>query len=134
MPQSYAALYHHCIFSTKDRQLIIQPEIQPRLFEYIGGLCRARQCSLLSAGGMPDHVHLLVSLSREISVAAFMRDIKSNSSRWINDLDPDLRFEWQAGYGAFTASHSNLDAIQKYIADQAEHHRKKTFKDRKSVV
>ena len=127
MPQSLASLNFHLVFSTKNRQPLIDPEIQERLYEYIGGILRAEKSVLLAAGGMPDHVHLLVSLSRELSIADTLRLVKANSSKWVHETFPHRQnFGWQAGYGAFSVSFSNLPEVKKYIAGQAEHHRIRT--------
>ena len=85
MPQSFASLHCHIVFSTKHRQPKITPDLQPRLFEYIGGILRNHSACLVAAGGMPDHIHLLVSLGRTLSVADTVRLIKSNSSAWLHD-------------------------------------------------
>src|SRR5262245_44322871 len=96
----------------------------------MGGIARNEKCVLLAAGGVPDHVHLLVSLSKEIAVADVLRLIKTNSSKWIHETFPAMAsFAWQAGYGAFSVSYSNTDAVKRYIANQAEHHRVKTFQE-----
>ena len=130
MPQSLASLNFHFVFSTKNRQPLIDTEIQARLYEYIGGILRAEKSVLLAAGGMPDHVHLLVSLSRELSIADTLRVVKANCSKWIHETFPDRQnFGWQAGYGAFSVSFSNLPEVKKYIAGQAEHHRIRTFQE-----
>ncbi len=130
MPQSYTALYVHAVFSTKNREASITGDLQPRLYEYIGGIVRSHDGRLLAAGGMPDHVHLLLSLGKQQSIADAMRVIKSNSSGWVHETFPDrLKFAWQSGYGAFTVSHSGLDAVTKYIADQEEHHKTQTFQE-----
>lgn len=130
MPQSYTCLNYHFIFSTKDRQPLITPELQPRLHEYIGGIFRRNKSILLSAGGVMDHVHLLVGMSKELPVSEAMRVIKSESSKWIHETFPSMSsFAWQRGYGAFTVSFSNIDSIKKYIATQEEHHRTKLFKE-----
>ena len=130
MPQSFASLHCHIVFSTKNRLPSIDGEWQARLYEYIGGILRKEKCVLSAAGGMPDHVHLLVSLSREIAVADLVRLIKANSSKWVHETFPTSRaFAWQAGYGAFSVSHSNRDAVKKYIAGQAAHHRVRTFQE-----
>ena len=84
MPQSFTCLHFHFIFSTKNRLPLIAPELQPRLFEYLGGIVRAEKGRLIATGGMPDHVHLLASLSKEMAVADAMRIIKANSSAWIH--------------------------------------------------
>ena len=130
MPQSFAAVHIHAVFSTKNRTPQIELETQSRLFEYMGGLCRARKSPLLAAGGTRDHVHLLISLSRELSVAKTIGEIKANSSGWIHETFERQRdFDWQEGYGAFSVSHSNLDSVKCYLARQTEHHRKRSFQD-----
>jgi len=130
MPQSFGSLHFHLIFSTKNRYPSIDPDLQSRLYEYIGGIVRAQKSALLAAGGMPDHVHLLVSLSRELSIAEILRLIKANSSKWVHSTFPDRRqFAWQAGYGAFSVSFSSLADAKEYIGHQAEHHRVRTFQD-----
>jgi REP element-mobilizing transposase RayT len=130
MPQSYASLHHHLIFSTRHRAPILDAEFLPRLYQYVGGILRAEGCVLVAAGGTPDHIHLLVSLSRENSVAETLRQIKANSSKWIHETDPDRAgFAWQAGYGAFAVSYSRLESVKAYLARQAEHHRTHTFQE-----
>ena len=130
MPQSFGSLYFHLVFSTKNRQPLIDAELQTRLYEYIGGILRAEKSVLLAAGGMPDHVHLLVSLSRELSIAEAVRLVKANSSKWIHATFAERQqFTWQAGYGAFSVSFSNLPDVKNYLARQAEHHRVRTFQD-----
>ncbi len=130
MPQSFACLNCHIIFSTKHREPLLLPDRAPRLYAYIGGAVRAKGSSLTAAGGMPDHVHLLVSLGKQTSAANLVRDIKSNSSRWIHETVSGLSaFAWQAGYGAFSVSRSNLDKLKGYIAGQHEHHRVRSFQE-----
>jgi REP element-mobilizing transposase RayT len=130
MPQSFAYLNCHIIFSTKNREPLLMPEWATRLYEYIGGTIRAKGGALLAAGGMPDHVHFSVSMGRQMSVSDAVRDIKSNSSRWIHETIADLRgFAWQEGYGAFSVSRSNVDDVKRYIGSQAEHHRVRSFQE-----
>jgi REP element-mobilizing transposase RayT len=130
MPQSFTCLHFHFIFSTKNRVPCLTPDFQLRLFEYIGGVLRAHQGRLLAAGGMPDHVHLLCSLSKQQAVADALRVIRANSSKWIHDTSPQQRdFAWQAGYGAFAVSYSHRDQVKRYLAKQEEHHRKVTFQE-----
>jgi REP element-mobilizing transposase RayT len=120
----------HIIFSTKNHEPLIVGDLAPRLFQYIGGIVRGKGDVLTAAGGMPDHVHLLVSLGKLSSIANTVRDIKSNSSRWIHETVATLHgFAWQAGYGAFAVSCSNLDEVNRYIAGQSEHHRVRTFEE-----
>jgi REP element-mobilizing transposase RayT len=120
----------HIIFSTKNRAPMIATALQPRLFDYIGGIVQAEKNCLIAAGGMPDHVHLLVSLGREASIADTIRLIKANSSKWIHETFQQLHdFAWQSGYGAFAVSFSNIGAVKRYIARQEDHHRQRTFQD-----
>ena len=129
MPQSFASLHCHIFFSTKHRSPLIKPEMQPRLFQYIGGIFRTHSSALIAAGGMPDHVHLLASLARTLSVADAVRLVKSNSSRWTHEELKIPEFRWQDGYGAFAVSYSNLEQVKAYLANQAEHHRVISFQD-----
>ncbi len=130
MPQSFTSLHVHVVFSTKNRAPLITPDLQPRLYEYLGGILRSQGCRLLAAGGTPDHVHLLVSLSKQMSVSEAVRLIKSNASKWVHETFPERRdFAWQAGYGAFSVSFSNLERVKHYLAHQAEHHRTRTFQE-----
>ncbi len=130
MPQSFGSLYFHLIFSTKNRVPSISDTIQPRLFEYLGGILRNQKGRLVAAGGIEDHVHLLVSLSRQACISDTLRDLKSNSSGWIHETFPTQRsFAWQSGYGAFSVSFSALDSVRKYLENQKEHHAKQTFQE-----
>jgi putative transposase len=130
MPQSFSFLACHVIFSTKNREPLIADETAPRIYEYLGGICRETGSALLAAGGMPDHVHLLISIGRQLATADLIRTLKTNSSGWIHKTFANLQgFAWQNGYGAFSASFSNLEAIKRYIANQAEHHRTKSFQE-----
>ena len=130
MPQSFGALHFHLVFSTKNREPMIDADLQPRHYEYMGGILRAEKSVLLAAGGMSDHVHLLVSLSRELSIAETVRLVKANSSKWIHQTFPErAAFAWQAGYGAFSVSLSNLPDVKTYLARQAEHHRVCSFQE-----
>ncbi|QJW96241.1 IS200/IS605 family transposase [Frigoriglobus tundricola] len=130
MPQTYTCLHYHLIFSTKNRDPIIAPDMRPRLWEYIGGTVRGLNGIPILVGGTADHVHLLVTLRQIPALADFMRDMKAAASGWVHDTFPEMRkFAWQAGYGAFTVSHSGINAVKAYIANQEEHHRKQTFQD-----
>jgi REP element-mobilizing transposase RayT len=130
MPQSFVSLHYHLIFSTKNRLPTLTAALAPRLYEYLDGILRAERGVLLSAGGMPDHIHLLVGLHQDHSVAGVLRLLKANSSKCVHETFPQLQaFAWQAGYGAFTVSYSNLSKVKAYIAGQAEHHRVRTFQE-----
>src|ERR1044071_2828393 len=130
VPQSYTSLYHHFIFGTKNRQPLIGIELQERLYAYIGGIIRSEMGTLIAAGGMPDHIHLLASLHGQASTSELMRLVKTNSSKWVHESFDDRReFAWQDGYGAFSVSFSALDRVKQYIHEQEMHHRKLTFEE-----
>jgi putative transposase len=129
MPSTHLSLHFHVVFSTKDRQPFIAEAWRGRLHEYLGGLVRAADGVPEIIGGTADHVHLLVGLRASHTLASFVQDIKQTSSRWIHETIGEKDFAWQQGYGAFTVSVSNVDAVKQYIAGQEEHHRKKTFQE-----
>jgi putative transposase len=130
MAQSFVCLNYYLIFGTKGREPILSDAMRPRLYEYVGGILRAGRSKLVAAGGMPDHTHWLGSLHQQSSVAEALRQIKASSSKWIHDQYPGMSsFAWQAGYGAFAVSYSNLAAVETYIRGQAEHHRTTTFQE-----
>ncbi|MGA2801943.1 MAG: IS200/IS605 family transposase [Verrucomicrobiota bacterium] len=129
MPATHLSLHYHIVFSTKDRHPFIVDEWRVRLHEYLGGLIRAADGIPEAIGGTADHVHLLVGLRATHPLASFVQDIKQTSSRWIHETLGVKNFAWQQGYGAFTVSISNRDAVKEYIANQAEHHQTKTFQE-----
>lgn len=125
MAHTFTNLITHAVFSTKDRLPPIDGELQQRLFPYLGGIVRELGGKALAINGMGDHVHLLLVLSAEHSVAEAMRTVKANSSRWIHQTWPARsRFAWQRGYGAFSVSRSNVPAVARYIEEQQKHHRR----------
>ena len=128
MASTLTNLLYHIVFSTKRRLPLITPAIRDVLYPYVGGIIRGEGGVLLDAGGIADHVHLVVKFKADISVAEMLRKIKGNSSKWLNDRPGQLRrFAWQAGYGAFTVSQSQVDAVRRYVQGQEEHHRRATF-------
>ena len=130
MPQTFTSLHYHIVFSTKHRDPSITPELQPRLYEYLGGIVRSQGGQLVAAGGIPDHVHLLMRLNQQHAVADVMRVLKANSSGWVHETFPQLRnFAWQTGYGAFTVGLSTMARVKRYIANQEEHHKQESFQD-----
>ncbi len=129
MPSTHLSLHFHVIFSTKDRHPFIAETWRPRLHEYFGGLVRAAEGIPEAIGGTADHVHLLVGLRATHVLAAFVKDIKQTSSRWIHESINLKNFAWQPGYSAFTVSVSNCGTVKEYIANQAEHHRIKSFQE-----
>ena len=130
MAQTLVSLMVHVVFSTKHREPFITPEIEPELFAYIGGILKNHESRLLDAGGTANHVHLLVSQSKNVSLSSLMKDVKKDSSSWIKTKGSQFRnFHRQDGYGAFSIRNSNVPELKKYIAGQKEHHRKRTFQE-----
>ena len=130
MPHSYVSALFHCAFSTKGRRRTISPELQDRLWPYLGGIARENKMKALAVGGIEDHVHLLLSLPSTIEVAKAIQLIKGGSSKWVHDTFPEHRdFAWQEGYGAFSIGISQLEETKRYIATQREHHRRRTFQE-----
>ena len=130
MPQSLVSLHAHVIFSTKYHEPTIDTDLAPRLNGYIGGIVGKTGSVLITIGGVADHVHLLVSLGRQTCIADLVRDVRSNSSKWVHEAFPDrVAFGWQAGYGAFAVSASLLDRVKGYTAGQEDRHRRQTFQD-----
>ena len=128
MSQTLTSLLVHLIFSTKNRVPIITPEVEPALFAYMGGILKNHGSRLLDAGGTSDHVHLLVSQSKNIALSALMKELKGSSSAWIKTVGSGFRdFHWQDGYGAFSIGQREIPELKRYIANQKEHHRQQTF-------
>jgi len=127
---SFTSCLLHCVWATKERRPLIKPELQPRLWAYIGGIARENDMRALIVGGVEDHVHSVISLPRALSIAKAIQLLKGNSSKWIHETFPDQQeFGWQEGYGAFSIGISGLDDTIAYVRNQAQHHQKKTFKE-----
>jgi putative transposase len=127
---SFVSCLIHCVWATKERRAIMTPDIQQRLWPYLGGIARENKMKALAIGGMEDHLHVLLSIPSTLSVAKSVQLLKGNSSKWIHETFPHLLdFEWQEGYGAFSIGISGVKATTRYIRSQAGHHQKVTFKD-----
>ncbi len=127
---SYVCSYYHCVFGTKERRPLISPALPERLWPFLGGIARQHQMKAIEIGGMPDHVHILLSLPSTLSIAKALQLIKGGSSKWVHDTFPAHRlFRWQIKYGAFGVSVSLLDKTIQYIKRQEDHHRKMTFQE-----
>src|SRR5258708_2299257 len=130
MPQSLSFLLIHIVFSTKDRAPLLNPEIRPDLHSYLATITRNAGCECYRVGGVADHVHLAIRLSRTTTIAHLVEELKTSSSKWLKTQSPALaRFAWQNGYGAFSVGPSDLEALRKYIDTQEEHHRTQTFQE-----
>ena len=127
---SFVSCLMHCVFSTKERRRLITPELQERLYPYLGGIARENKMKAIAIGGTADHLHALLSLPSTMSFAKAVQLIKGGSSKWIHDTFREHRkFGWQEGYGAFSVSSSQADKTIAYIQRQKEHHRKRSFQD-----
>lgn len=130
MPQSLSRILIHLVFSTKNRQRVLTPDIQKELHPYLAGTLDNIECPSLRVGGVEDHVHLFFGLSRTRTIADVVETVKTSSSKWIKTKGHEFaEFHWQSGYGAFSVSQSDADAVVAYIRDQARHHQKMTFQD-----
>ena len=130
MGRTFTNLLTHIVFSTKNREPLIVPELKAELYAYLGGLTRELKGKSYSINGTSDHVHVLISLPPVVSISEALRFIKSNSSGWVHNKWPHRSsFGWQLGYGAFSVSKSNVPGVLKYIGNQETHHLKVTFKE-----
>lgn len=129
MAGSYSQILLHAVFSTRGRAAFIKPAIQPRLYEYIGGIVRSEKGTLYAVGGMPDHIHLLFRCPADRAVSDLMRVVKAKSSLWVHQTIPGAQtFAWQAGYSAFSVSKSAEADVKRYIERQLEHHRNRDYR------
>ncbi|MDW8850982.1 IS200/IS605 family transposase [Flavobacterium sp. MMLR14_040] len=130
MANTYSQLYIHIVFAVKERQNLISANWKDEIYKYITGIITNKGQKLIAINGMPDHIHILIGLKPDQSISDLVRDIKSNSSKFIKDKKwINGKFEWQTGFGAFSYSHSQLTNVIHYIQRQEEHHKTKTFKE-----
>ena len=130
MPQSLAYNYSHIIFSTKYRQPLIDESIEDELFRYIGEICNKIDFKPVKIGGNIDHIHILCILSRKVALMKFIEEVKSHSSKWIKTKGKMYQnFYWQRGYGSISVNPHDIGIVEQYIANQAKHHKKLTFKE-----
>jgi putative transposase len=130
MPQSLSFLLTHVVFSTKDRESNLDASVRPGLHAYLATVARNMDCECYRVGGMADHVHLAIRMSRTISMANLIEELKTTSSKWLKSQSPRLvNFAWQRGYGAFSVGPSDLDALRQYIDNQDEHHKTRAFQE-----
>jgi putative transposase len=130
MANTYTCLHYHIIFSTKNRQRWISPDIEERLWSYLGGIAVTNGMTPLKNGGIEDHVHIVVGMPPTMAPSKAVQLLKGGSSLWIHETFPELaEFAWQEGYGAFTVSKSQLPDLIEYVKNQREHHRTRTFQE-----
>ena len=128
MSHSYICCLIHVVFSTAERRPLLHEHVQQRLHAYIGGIARKNEMAALAVGGVADHVHALLSLSRTITAAKAVQLLKAGSSKWLKESCEGLRsFAWQEGYAAFSVSSSQRNRVVDYILHQPEHHKRMSF-------
>ena len=130
MPQSLSLVIVHVIFSTKQRKPFLDDEIRESAHSYLAKVIRNTGCECYRVGGVEDHVHLAMRLSRTITIADLIEKLKTPSSKWMKaQAENQKAFAWQRGYGCFSISPNDLKALIEYIDNQKQHHRKRTFQD-----
>ncbi len=130
MSQSLSKLYVHSIFHIKNNACLIKPEDEKELYTYIGGLIKLSKSIPININGTEDHIHVLCIMSKNISLADLLEDIKGNSSRWIKTKGSHYQhFAWQGGYSGYSVSQSKVEAVNKYIENQKIHHKKQSFRE-----
>ena len=130
MANTYSSLFYHIVFSTKNRAAFIRPEIENRVWAYVGGIARTHKMTAIQIGGVEDHVHVLCNLTRKLAPMNLLEILKKDSSKFVKTLGPQLgAFHWQDGYGGFSVGRSGLPTVRNYIASQKEHHRRASYEE-----
>lgn len=129
MPGTFSKLYIQAVFAVKGRENLIANSWKDELHKYIAGIIKGKDQKSIIVNGMPDHIHAFIGLRPAMNISDLVRDIKNNSSNFINDRKlVKGKFSWQEGYGAFSYSHSHVDNVYQYVLNQEKHHKKKTFR------
>ena len=129
MAGTFSQIYIQVVFAVKGRENLIGKEWKDELHKYIAGIIKGKEQKSIIVNGMPDHIHAFIGLRPSISISDLVRDIKNNSTNFINDNNlVTQKFSWQEGYGAFSYSHSQLNSVYQYILNQEDRHKTKTFK------
>ena len=130
MGNTYSQAYFHLVFAVQNRYALIHESWKQDLEKYITGIVQNNGHKLIAIGAMSDHIHILIGYNLNQCIPSLVEKIKTSSDHWIKDRKfPQAKFSWQNGYGAFSYSRSQIDSVAKYVLNQEEHHRKKTFKD-----
>ena len=130
MPQSLSLVIVHVVFSTKERRPFFDLDTRPKLHAYLASVARNAGCEAFRVGGVADHVHLAIRMSRTITIAELIETLKTSSSKWVKTQSDSLSsFAWQRGYGCFSVGPSDLDSLIKYIDEQETHHAHRSFQD-----
>lgn len=136
MKKTYSKMQIHFIFGTKNRENLISPHIEKRLWSYIGAVSRRMGIKPIAIGGTSDHLHLLLSVPPNLSISFVMQKVKSISSKWMNDtFYPHKRkFRWQQGYAAFSVGYLQITKVEKYVRNQRKRHRNLSFDDELEMI
>jgi REP element-mobilizing transposase RayT len=130
MPGTFSQIYIQIIFAVKGRENLISNNWKTELHKYIAGIIKGKGQKPIIVNGMPDHIHAFVGLKPAMCISDLVRDMKNNSSNFVNDNKfVKGKFSWQESYGAFSYSHSHIEKLYRYILNQEKHHKKKTFKE-----
>ncbi|MFN7675167.1 IS200/IS605 family transposase [Flavobacterium sp.] len=130
MPGTFSQLYIQIVFAVKGRKNLIDKKWKDELYKYISGIITNKGHKSIIVNGVSDHIHIFVGLKPSMAISDLVRDIKNNSSNFINDKKfVESKFSWQEGYGAFSYAHSQIEQVYNYILNQEKHHQKQTFKD-----
>ena len=130
MPNTYSQVYLQVVFAVKGRQNLLAKQFRPEVFAYMSGIVERKGCKSIIINGMADHAHLFIGLKPAISISDLVRDVKNNSSNFINKAKfVAQRFSWQDGFGVFSYSRTHIDRVYKYIQHQEQHHSKRTFRE-----
>lgn len=130
MANTFTSLHYHMVFSTRNRERWISPDVEERIWAYLGGIAKENKVHPIQIGGIEDHVHLLLGAPASLAPSKIAQLIKGGSSAWIHDTFPNMKgFAWQDGYGVFSVSKSNIPDVVEYIRGQREHHRTRTFQE-----
>lgn len=130
MPGTFTQLYVQIVFAVKGRVNLIPSQCKSELNQYIAGIIKGKDQKPIIVNGMPDHIHAFIGIKPVMAVSDLVRDIKNNSSKFITDKKWVIgKFQWQEGYGAFSYSHSQIENVYKYILNQEQHHKKRTFRE-----
>jgi len=130
MATTFTRILLHVVFSTKNRANLIAPDLETRLLHYMSGIVTNLQCHLLAVGGTANHVHMLISMAKAVTIVELMEVVKKEASKWVKTQGPQFSgFYWQDGYGAFSIGESGVAALRAYIENQKEHHRTVSFED-----
>jgi len=127
---TYSQLYIQIVFVVKNRQALIKEDWEERLYQYITGVVQNKGQKMLAINGVSNHIHIFINIKPNCNISDLVREIKKSSNKFINENNfTPFKFQWQEGYGVFSYSHSHIDRVAKYVMNQKEHHRKKTFKE-----